>query len=66
MIKNLVNIESNSGHVTQDEDGHNQEQNGGVGHLLAAALAGVDGNEHSNIEKDEEKHGHETKHKEPE
>lgn len=51
IIKNLINVEGNSGHVTQDEDGHNQEQNGWVGHLLAAALAGVNCNKNSNIEK---------------
>jgi len=59
----LIDIESNSGHVAEDEDGHDEEQNGGVGGLLATTLAGVDGNEHSNIKKYEEEHGHKTKDK---
>ena len=66
LVKELVNVESNSWHVTQDEDGHNEEQDGGVGSVLVATLSGVDCNEHPDIEKYEEEHRHETKDKESE
>ena len=65
LFKKLINIESHPGHVAEDEDGHNEEQNGGVCGVLAATLAGVYGNKNSNVEKYEEEHGHETKDKEP-
>jgi len=61
----LVHVESHPGHMAEDEDCHNQEQDGGVGGLLAAALAGVDGDEDPDIEEDKEQHGHEAKDKEP-
>jgi len=64
LVIKLINIKSNPGHVAEDEDGHNEEQDGGVGGLLSTALAGVDGNEHPNIEEYEEEHGHKTKDKE--
>jgi len=58
-IIELINIESNPGHVAEDEDGHDEEQDGGVGGLFATAFTGVDGYEDPNIEEDEEKHGNE-------
>ena len=39
LFKKLINVESHPGHVAEDEDGHNEEQDGGVGGLLAATLA---------------------------
>ena len=52
--------------MAEDEDGHDEEQDGGVGGLFATAFTGVDGNEDPNIEEDEEEHGHEAEDEESE
>jgi len=45
--------------VAEDEDGHYQQQNGGVGPLLAAAFFGMYNN--PEVEKSEEDEGDNTK-----
>lgn len=53
-LKHLVEVESNPGEVTEDEDDHNQKEDGGVVPVSGAALAVVDGGEHPDVEEEEE------------
>ena len=51
--------------MTQNENDHNEQKDGGVVLVLVAALAAVDGSEHSDVENDEQQHWHQAQHKQP-